>query len=75
MRNNQKELIKLRNMLNAELDTTKSDITESEQALRKLKQKKSRLEARIAKINGEIIKNNNGGKEVPIYFCNTKGMI
>ena len=75
MDDKQKELIRLRNSLNTELDMTKSDITESEQALRKLKQKRSRLEARIAKVNGEIIKANNGGKEVPIYFCNSKGMV
>ena len=54
---------------------TKSDITKSEQALRKLKQKRSRLEARIAKLNGEIIKANNGGNEVPIYLCKSKGMV
>ncbi|WP_281699539.1 hypothetical protein [Cetobacterium somerae] len=71
----QKELIKLRNSLNAELNTTKTDITNSEQTLRKLKQKRSRLEARIAKVNGEIIKSNNGGKEVPIYLCKSKGMV
>lgn len=71
----QKELIKLRNSLNAELNTTKTDITSCEQTLRKLKQKRSRLEARIAKVNGEIIKSNNGGKEVPIYLCKSKGMV
>ncbi|MGL5780268.1 hypothetical protein [Cetobacterium sp.] len=71
----QKELIKLRNSLNTELNTAKIDITRSEQALRKLKQKRSRLEARIAKVNGEIIKSNNGGKEVPIYLCKPKGMV
>lgn len=71
----QKELIKLRSSLNTELNITKTDITNSEQALRKLKQKRSRLEARIAKLNGEIIKSNNGGKEVPIYLCKSKGMV
>ena len=75
MENKQKELIKLRSSLNTELSIAKIDITKSEQALRKLKQKKSRLEARIAKVNGEIIKNNNGGKEVPIYLCKSKGMV
>lgn len=71
----QSELFKLRSALNTELDTSKIDIAKSEQALRKLKQKRSRLEARIAKVNGEIIKANNGGKEVPIYFCKSKGMV
>lgn len=69
------ELFKLRNALNTELDTSKFDIAKSEQALRKLKQKRSRLEARIAKVNGEIIKANNGGKEVPIYLSKSKGMV
>lgn len=75
MDDKQKELIRLRNSLYTELDMTKSDITKSEQALRKLKQKRSRLEARIAKLNGEIIKANNGGNEVPIYLCKSKGMV
>lgn len=71
----QNELFRLRSELNTELDTSKIDIAKSEQALRKLKQKRSRLEARIAKVNGEIIKANNGGKEVPIYLCKLKGMV
>lgn len=71
----QSELFKLINALNTELDTSKFDIAKSEQALRKLKQKRSRLEARIAKVNGEIIKANNGGKEVPIYLSKSKGMV
>ena len=75
MENKQKELIKLRSSLNTELSIAKIDITKSEQALRKLKQKRSRLEARIAKVNGEIIKSNNGGKEVLIYLCKSKGMV
>ncbi|MEG2347094.1 MAG: hypothetical protein RSB50_05360 [Cetobacterium sp.] len=75
MVNKQKELIKLRSSLNVELNTTKTDITSCEQTLRKFKQKRSRLEARIAKVNGEIIKSNNGGKEVPIYLCKSKGMV
>lgn len=75
MENKQKELIKLRSLLNAELKIAKTNIADSEQVLRNLKKKRSRLEARIAKVNGEIIKNNNGGKDVPVYFCDTKGMI
>lgn len=75
MENKQKELIKLRGLLNAELKIAKTNIADSEQVLRNLKKKRSRLEARIAKVNGEIIKNNNGGKDIPVYFCDTKGMI
>lgn len=75
MENKQKELIKLRGLLNAELKIAKTNIADSEQVLRNLKKKRSRLEARIAKVNGEIIKNNNGGKDMPVYFCDTKGMI
>ncbi|MGL5125857.1 MAG: hypothetical protein ACRC6U_07750 [Fusobacteriaceae bacterium] len=75
MESKQKDLIKLSSLLNTELNIAKNNIAKAEQDLRKLKQKKSRLEARIAKVNGEIVKANNGGKEIPIFFCNTKGMV
>ncbi|MGL5988612.1 hypothetical protein [Cetobacterium sp.] len=75
MESKQKDLIKLSSLLNTELNIAKNNIAKAEQDLRKLKQKKSRLEARIAKVNGEIVKANNGGKEIPIFFYNTKGMV
>lgn len=75
MQSKQKELIRLRNLLDTELKTSKEEISKLEQDLRKLKQKKSRIEARLAKVNGEIVKCNNGGKDVPVYLCSKRGMI
>lgn len=71
----QNELKKLRESLNKQIQTNKIEISKIERTLRDLKRKNSKLEAKVAEVNGEIIKNNNGGKDMPIYFCDTKGMI
>ena len=71
----QNELKKLRESLKNQIQTNKIEISKIERTLRDLKRKNSKLEAKVAEVNGEIIKNNNGGKDMPIYFCDTKGMI
>lgn len=71
----QNELKKLRESLNKQIQTNKIEISKIERTLRDLKRKNSKLEAKVAEVNGEIIKNNNGGKDIPVYFCDTKGMI
>ena len=71
----QNELKKLRESLKKQIQTNKIEISKIERTLRDLKRKNSKLEAKIAEVNGEIIKNNNGGKDMPVYFCDTKGMI
>ena len=71
----QNELKRLREYLKNQIQTNKIEISKIERTLRDLKRKNSKLEAKIAEVNGEIIKNNNGGKDMPIYFCDTKGMI
>lgn len=69
------ELKKLRESLKKQIQTNKIEISKIERTLRDLKRKNSKLEAKVAEVNGEIIKNNNGGKDMPVYFCDTKGMI
>ena len=71
----QNELKKLRESLKKQIQTNKIEISKIERTLRDLKRKNSKLEVRVAEVNGEIIKNNNGGKDIPVYFCDTKGMI
>lgn len=71
----QNELKRLRESLNKQIQTNKIEISKIERTLRDLKRKNSKLEAKVAEVNGEIIKNNNGGKDMPVYFCDTKGMI
>lgn len=71
----QNELKKLRESLKKQIQTNKIEISKIERTLRDLKRKNSKLEAKVAEVNGEIIKNNNGGKDMPVYFCDTKGMI
>lgn len=71
----QNELKKLRESLKKQIQTNKIEISKIERTLRDLKRKNSKLEVKIAEVNGEIIKNNNGGKDIPVYFCDTKGMI
>lgn len=71
----QNELKKLRESLKKQIQTNKIEISKIERTLRDLKRKNSKLEVKIAEVNGEIIKNNNGGKDMPVYFCDTKGMI
>lgn len=71
----QNELKKLRESLKKQIQTNNIEISKIERTLRDLKRKNSKLEVKIAEVNGEIIKNNNGGKDIPIYFCDTKGMI
>lgn len=71
----QNELKKLRESLKKQIQTNNIEISKIERTLRDLKRKNSKLEVKIAEVNGEIIKNNNGGKDMPIYFCDTKGMI
>lgn len=71
----QNELKKLRESLKNQIRTNKIEISKIERTLRDLKRKNSKLEVKIAEVNGEIIKNNNGGKDIPVYFCDTKGMI
>ena len=71
----QNELKKLRESLKKQIQTNKIEISKIERTLRDLKRKNSKLEVKVAEVNGEIIKNNNGGKDIPIYFCDTKGMI
>ncbi|MCX3068454.1 hypothetical protein OQE61_13195 [Cetobacterium somerae] len=71
----QNELKKLRESLKNQIQTNKIEISKIERTLRDLKRKNSKLEVKIAEVNGEIIKNNNGGKDMPVYFCDTKGMI
>ena len=68
-------LKKLRESLKKQIQTNKIEISKIERTLRNLKRKNSKLEVKVAEVNGEIIKNNNGGKDVPVYFCDTKGMI
>lgn len=75
MSTKQVRLKKLRALLRTQLTTTRIEIARSEFSLRKLKQKKSKLEAEIAKVNGELVKFNNGGRDLPIFFDDTKGMI
>ena len=71
----QNELKKLRESLKKQIQTNNIEISKIERTLRDLKRKNSKLEVKIAEVNGEIIKNNNGDKDMPIYFCDTKGMI
>ncbi len=71
----QNELKKLRESLKKQIQTNKIEISKIERTLRNLKRKNSKLEVKVAEVNGEIIKNNNGGKDMPVYFCDTKGMI
>lgn len=71
----QNELKKLRESLKNQIQTNKIEISKIERTLRDLKRKNSKLEVKVAEVNGEIIKNNNGGKDIPVYFCDTKGMI
>lgn len=71
----QNELKRLRESLKKQIQTNKIEISKIERTLRDLKRKNSKLEVKVAEVNGEIIKNNNGGKDMPIYFCDTKGMI
>lgn len=71
----QNELKKLRESLKKQIQTNNIEISKIERTLRNLKRKNSKLEVKVAEVNGEIIKNNNGGKDMPIYFCDTKGMI
>lgn len=71
----QNELKKLRESLKKQIQTNNIEISKIERTLRDLKRKNSKLEVRVAEVNGEIIKNNNGGKDIPVYFCDTKGMI
>lgn len=69
------ELKRLRESLKKQIQTNKIEISKIERTLRDLKRKNSKLEVKVAEVNGEIIKNNNGGKDMPVYFCDTKGMI
>lgn len=71
----QNELKKLRESLKKQIQINKIEISKIERTLRDLKRKNSKLEVKVAEVNGEIIKNNNGGKDIPVYFCDTKGMI
>lgn len=71
----QNELKKLRESLKKQIQTNNIEISKIERTLRDLKRKNSKLEVKVAEVNGEIIKNNNGGKDIPVYFCDTKGMI
>ena len=71
----QNELKRLRESLKKQIQTNKIEISKIERTLRDLKRKNSKLDAKVAEVNGEIIKNNNGGKDMPVYFCDTKGMI
>lgn len=71
----QDELKRLRESLKKQIQTNKIEISKIERTLRDLKRKNSKLEVKVAEVNGEIIKNNNGGKDIPVYFCDTKGMI
>lgn len=71
----QNELKKLRESLKKQIQINKIEISKIERTLRDLKRKNSKLEVKVAEVNGEIIKNNNGGKDMPVYFCDTKGMI
>lgn len=71
----QNELKRLRESLKKQIQTNKIEISKVERTLRDLKRKNSKLEVKVAEVNGEIIKNNNGGKDMPVYFCDTKGMI
>lgn len=71
----QNELKRLRESLKKQIQTNKIEISKIERTLRDIKRKNSKLEAKVAEVNGEIIKNNNGGKDMPVYFCDTKGMI
>ncbi|MEG0236566.1 hypothetical protein [Cetobacterium sp.] len=71
----QNELKNLRESLKNKIQSNKIEISKIERTLRDLKRKNSKLEAEIAEVNGEIVKNNNGGKDIPVYFCDTKGMI
>lgn len=72
---NREELKNLRDSLKNKIQINKIEISKIEKTLRDLKRKNSKLEAKIAEVNGEIIKSNNGGKDIPVYFCDTKGMI
>lgn len=71
----QNELKKLRESLKKQIQTNNIEISKIGRTLRDLKRKNSKLEVKIAEVNGEIIKNNNGGKDMPIYFYDTKGMV
>lgn len=71
----QDELKRLRESLKKQIQTNKIEISKIERTLRDIKRKNSKLEVKVAEVNGEIIKNNNGGKDMPVYFCDTKGMI
>ncbi|MEG0516886.1 MAG: hypothetical protein RR523_14695 [Cetobacterium sp.] len=71
----QNELKNLRESLKNKIQSNKIEISKIERTLRDLKRKNSKLEAEIAEVNGEIVKNNNGGKDIPVYFCDAKGMI
>lgn len=64
----QNELKKLRESLKKQIQTNKIEVSKIERTLRDLKRKNSKLEVKIAEVNGEIIKNNNGGKDIPVIL-------
>ncbi|MEG3013394.1 MAG: hypothetical protein RR795_02905 [Cetobacterium sp.] len=61
--------------LKLKINNNSSDITRLEKCIREIKRKNSKLEVKISEINGEQIKIINGGKELPIFLDNAKGMV
>lgn len=58
-----------------EIKDNKIEIASLEKKIRRLKSKNSKLQVKIAEINGEQIKIVNNGKSTNVYLNTTKGMI
>ncbi len=58
-----------------EIKDNKLEIASLEKKIRRLKSKNSKLQVKIAEINGEQIKIVNNGRTTNVYFDTTKGMI
>ncbi len=67
-------LEKQKRNINSEIKDNRSEISQLEKIIRTLKRKNSKLETKLADINGKQLKILNGGKEIPIFIGNSKGM-
>ena len=73
-----KEYISLENEKNCikkEITNNTHEILALEKKVRSLKSSNSKLEVKIAEINGKQVKLVNNGRETKIFFNVTKGMI
>lgn len=64
-----------KNCIKKEIKNNKYEILALEKKTRSLKSTNSKLDVKIAEINGKQIKLINNGKETKLFFNTTKGMI